>query len=158
MPQDIHHILPSKIIKRSNTLKGSNIFFWVLQIVSQIFLDSLYFLIRKGLIDSDGLVIFPSGCFMERQWLVWLFLSLSGCPLHAYDPRDRLEKPVFLISLSSILPLIGGQERAEVFTPKSVPLGHKSGMSHRDKKGNTSATSTHFSCFLQNRSNCKTVL
>ena len=47
---------------------------------------------------------------------MWLFLSLSGCPLHAYDPRDRLEKPVFLISLSPILPLIGGQEGAGFHT------------------------------------------
>ena len=44
------------------------------------------------------------------------------------------------------------------FTPKSTPLGHKSGIFHREKEGNTYATSTHFPCFLQNRSNCKTVL
>ena len=53
---------------------------------------------------------------------------------------------------------VGGQEGAEGFTHKSIPLGHKSGMSHREKKSNTYATSTHFPCFLQNRSNCKTVL
>ena len=51
-----------------------------------------------------------------------------------------------------------GQEGAEGVTPKSIPLGHKSGIFHREKKGNTYATSTHFPCFLQNRSNCKTVL
>ena len=44
------------------------------------------------------------------------------------------------------------------FTPKSTPLGHKSGIFHREKKGNTYATSTHFPCFLQKRANCKTVL
>ena len=42
--------------------------------------------------------------------------------------------------------------------PKSIPLGHKSGIFRREKKGNTYATSTHFPCSLQNRSNCKTVL
>ena len=47
---------------------------------------------------------------------------------------------------------------AEGFTPKSIPLGHKSGIFRREKRGNTYATSTHFPCFLQNRSNCKTVL
>ena len=50
------------------------------------------------------------------------------------------------------------QEAAEGFTPKSVPLGHKSGMSHREIKSNTYGTSTHFSCFLQNWSSCKTVI
>ena len=53
---------------------------------------------------------------------------------------------------------VGGQEGAEGFIPKSTLLGHKSGMSHGEKKGNTYATSTHFPCFLQNWSNCKTVL
>ena len=53
---------------------------------------------------------------------------------------------------------VRGQEGAEGFMPKSIPLGHKSGIFHREKKGNTYATSTHFPCFLQNRSNCKTVL
>ena len=47
---------------------------------------------------------------------------------------------------------------AEGFTPKSTPLGHKSGIFRREKKGNTYATFTHFPCFLQNWSNCKTVL
>ena len=53
---------------------------------------------------------------------------------------------------------VRGQEGAEGFTPKSIPLGHKSGIFRREKKGNTYATSTHFPCSLQNRSNCRTVL
>ena len=48
--------------------------------------------------------------------------------------------------------------RAEGFTPSSIPLGPKSGIFSRAKKGNTYATSTHFPCSLQNWSNCKTVL
>ena len=50
---------------------------------------------------------------------------------------------------------VGGQEGAEGVTPKSIPLGHKSGIFHREKKGNTYATFTHFHCFLQNQFNCK---
>ena len=53
---------------------------------------------------------------------------------------------------------VGGQEGAESFTPKSIPLGHMSSIFCREKKGNTYATSTYFPCFLQNPSNCKTVL
>ena len=53
---------------------------------------------------------------------------------------------------------VRGQEGAEGFTPKSIPLGHKSGIFRKEKKGNTYATSTHFPCSLQNRSNCRTVL
>ena len=53
---------------------------------------------------------------------------------------------------------VGGQEGAEGVTPKSISLGHKSGIFCREKKGNTYGTSTHFPCFLQNWSNCKTVL
>ena len=41
------------------------------------------------------------------------------------------------------------EEGAEGFTPKSTPLGHKSGMSHREIKSNIYGTSTHFPCFLQ---------
>ena len=64
-----------------------------------------------------------------------------------------------LCLLSSILSSkVGGQEGAEGVTPKSIPLGHKSGIFHREKKGNTYASSTHFPCFLQSRSNCKTGL
>ena len=53
---------------------------------------------------------------------------------------------------------VRGQEGAEDFTPKSIPLGHKSGIFRREKRGNTYATSTHFPCSLQNQSNCRTVL
>ena len=53
---------------------------------------------------------------------------------------------------------VGGQEGAEGVTPKSIPLEHKSGIFHREKKGNTYATSTHFPYSLKNQSNCKTVL
>ena len=53
---------------------------------------------------------------------------------------------------------VRGQEGSEGFTPKSVPLGNKSGMSWREVKSNTYITSTHFPCFLQNQSNYKTVL
>ena len=38
----------------------------------------------------------------------------------------------------------GGQEEAEGFTPKSTPLGHKSGKYHTEKMGKTYAASTHF--------------
>ena len=88
LSQDTHYILPSKVIKQSNTLKGSNIFLWVLQIVSQILLHYLYFLIRKGLINSHKLVISPGGRFMKRQQLVRLSLSLSGCSVHTTPGRD----------------------------------------------------------------------
>ena len=68
--------------------------------------------------------------------------------------------PIF--SLFSWDPQIWGQNkrklRAEGFTPKSVRLGQKSGMSHREIKSNTYVTSTHFSCFLQNQSSYKTVI
>ena len=53
---------------------------------------------------------------------------------------------------------VGGQEGPESFTPKSISLEPKSGIFHREKKGNTYATFTHFPCFLQNWSNCKPVL
>ena len=53
---------------------------------------------------------------------------------------------------------VRGQKGTDSFTPKSAPLGHKSGMAHREIKINTYVTSTHFPCFLQNWSNCKTVL
>ena len=53
---------------------------------------------------------------------------------------------------------VGGQEEAEGFTPKSIPLGHKSGIPPREKKGNTYATSSYFPCFLQNWPNCKIVI
>ena len=49
------------------------------------------------------------------------------------------------------------EEGAEGFTPKSVLLGHKPCVSHREIKRNIYVTITHFSSFLQNQSNCKTV-
>ena len=65
--------------------------------------------------------------------------------LSAYDPRDTLEKPTFLYLLVSCPPSlssskVGGLEGAEGVTPKSIPLGHKSGIFHREKKGNTYTT------------------
>ena len=53
---------------------------------------------------------------------------------------------------------VGGQEGTESFTTKSIALGQKSGIFRREKKGNTYAASAQSPCFLQNRSNCKTVL
>ena len=47
---------------------------------------------------------------------------------------------------------------AEGFIPKSIPSGPKSGIFCTAKNSNTYATSTHFLCFVQNQSNCKTVL
>ena len=67
--------------------------------------------------------------------------SACSVVIHGYRSRGRVR----------------GQEGAEGFTPKSLPLGLKSGISHREKKGNTYGTSTHFPCFLQNQSRCKTV-
>ena len=162
---------------------------------------------------------------MNRQQLVWLFLSLSGSSAHMI-PGINWRNLIYLISLSPVLYLIsyfsglsfywnqsslrsywdrshldlylsslnfslgfywdqgkpscggGGssltsslpslgpqvrgqsrrQEGAKGFTPKSIPLGQKSGIFHREKQGNTYTISTHFPCFLQNWSNCKTVL
>ena len=68
-------------------------------------LDSLYFLVRKGLINSYRLIISPSGCFMKRQQLVQLFLSLSGCSTHTIPGIDR-RNLLFFFSLSSVLHLI----------------------------------------------------
>ena len=61
----------------------------------------------------------------------------------------------FLSSVSSSK--VGGQEAAEGVTLKPIPSGHKSDIFCRENKGNTYATSTHFPCFPQNWSNCKTV-
>ena len=93
---------------------------------------------------------------MKRQQLVWLFLTLSGCSAHMIPGIDWRNLLCLLSSISSSK--VGGQEGAEGVTLKSIPLGHKSGIFCREKKGNTYATSAHFPCFLQNRSNCKTVL
>ena len=53
---------------------------------------------------------------------------------------------------------VRGQEGVECFTPKSAPLGHKSGMSHREINNNSKGTSIHFPYFLQTQSSCKTVI
>ena len=68
---------------------------------------------------------------------------LEGCPESAClvgSPRYRGK--------------VREEEAAEGFTPKSAPLGHKSGMSQREIKINIYGTSTHFFCFPQNRFNC----
>ena len=73
---------------------------------STIFLlDSLYFLVRKGLINSFRLIISPGGCFMKRQQLVRLFLSLSGCSVHTIPGIDW-RNLLFFFSLSPVLHLI----------------------------------------------------
>ena len=66
-------------------------------------------------------------------------------------------KDSLIISLFSWELQIQGQSKRElkVSHPNPAPLGHKSGMSLRE---NTYGTSTHFSCFLQNQSSCKTVI
>ena len=66
---------------------------------------SLYFLIRKGFIKSHGLIISPGGCFMKRQQLMWLFLSLSGRSAHTIPGIDW-RNLLFFISLSPVLHLI----------------------------------------------------
>ena len=71
-------------------------------------------------------------------WFLWLAVCSVWSP--RYDDRE------------------GGQEGAEGFTLKSIPLGHKSGIPPREKKGNTYATSSHFPCFLQNLPNCKIII
>ena len=88
------------------------------------------------------------------------FESQFGFPLRL---RATLLRGVLWLSVCSAWSpryggKVGGQEVAEGFTPKSIPLGHKSGIFRREKKGNTYATSTHFHCSLQNQSNCRTVL
>ncbi|MGU0414317.1 hypothetical protein ACVXPB_18885, partial [Acinetobacter baumannii] len=67
--------------------------------------DVMYILIRKRLINSHGLIISPSGCFIKRQQLVWLFLSLSGCSAHMIPGIDW-RNLLFFISLSPVLHLI----------------------------------------------------
>ena len=86
----------------SSTLKGSSIFFCVLQIIFQILLDSLYFLIRNG--QTDRVIVFPGGFFMKQQQLLQLLLSRSGCPslmIPGVDCRNLF----FLICLSPVLHL-----------------------------------------------------
>ena len=57
------------------------------------------------IINSHRLIISPSGCFMKRQQLVWLFLSLSGCSVHMIPGIDWINL-IFFISLSPILHII----------------------------------------------------
>ena len=100
--------------------------------------------------DRVCLDLYPTWAVWISVWVVTEIKAtipggipwLSVCPIWSHRIRGK----------------VGGQEGAEGFTPKSVPLGHKSGMYHREKKGNTYATSNHHPCFLQNQSNCKTVL
>ena len=97
------------------------------------------------------------GVVWTSTWAVWISVWVST------ETKAILLWVGFLwLSVCSVWsPRYGGkvdQEGAEGFTPKSIPLGHKSGIFRRDKKGNTYDTSTHFPYFLQNQSNCKTVL
>ena len=97
----------------------------------------------------------------------WRGNSLCGCSsvslaaLHIWS-QEYIGETCFSLSLCLLSSIssnkVGGQEGPEGVTPKSIPLGHKSGIFHREIKGSTYATSTHFPCFLQNRSNGKTVL
>ena len=63
-----------------------------------------------------------------------------------------------LILILSVGSKVSGQKGAETFTPKSAPLGHKSGMFCKQKKRNIYGISTHFPSFLQNWFDCKTIL
>ena len=97
----------------------------------------------------------------------WKGNRLCGCSsvylaaLHIWF-QGQIGETCFSLSLCLLSSIssskVGGQEGAEGVTLKSIPLGHKSGIFSREKKGNTYATSTHFPCFVQNRSTCKTVL
>ena len=53
--------------------------------------------------NSHRLIISPGGCFMKRQQLVWLFLSLSGCLARMIPGRDWTD---LLSFLSPVLHLI----------------------------------------------------
>ena len=79
-----------------------------------------------------------------QEWGTLFWKGALILSLFSWDPGSRGK--------------VRGQEGSEGFTPKSVPLGNKSGMSWREIKSNTYGTSTHFSYFLQNRSSCKTVI
>ena len=92
------------------------------------------------------------------------FVSQFGFPLR---PRQLVSQFGFPLRPRQLEPQfgalgrgkVGGRGEAEGFTPESIPLGPKSGIFSRAKKGNTYATSTHFHFFFfQNWSNCKTVL
>ena len=98
-----------------------------------------------------------TGVVWTSTWAVWTSVWVFT------ETKATLPKRVLWLSVCSVWSpeyggKVGGQEGAEGFIPKSIPLGHKSDMPLREKKGNTYATSTHLSCLLQNWSNCKTVL
>ena len=101
--------------------------------------------------------------FMYFFWIIYIVLTTTGIVWISTMTEATLPGRVPWLSTCSVgSPGYSGkvreQEAAEDFTPKSAPLGHKSGISCREIKSNTYGTSTHFSCFLQNRSSCKTVI
>ena len=90
-------------------------------------------------------------------WAVWISVWIST-ETKATLLRRGLWLSVCLVWSTRYEGKVGGQDGAEGFKPKSIPLRHKSGIFHREKKGNTYATSTHFPCSLRNQSNYRTVL
>ena len=118
----------------------------------------------------DGLSFYWNHSSLKSYWdksCLGLYVDSSNFNLGFHWDQDSLylslgfhwDRDSWKLSLE---PQVWGQSRrmggAEGFTPKSIPLGPKSAIFSRVKKGNTYATSTHLPCFLQNRSNCKTVL
>ena len=105
-----------------------------------------------------------TGVVWTSTWAVWISVWIStetkAVWISVWVSTEN--KAVWISAYSAWSPgyggKVGGQEGAKRVAPKSIPLGHKPGIFHREKKGNTYATSTHFPCSLQNRSNCKTVL
>ena len=89
---------------------------------------------------------FPSPMHQSEKWRKWKVKSLSRVWLLPTPWTAAYQAPPSM-----------GFSRQEYWSGLP-PLGHKSGIFRREKKGNTYATSTHFPCSLQNRSNCKTVL
>ena len=82
------------------------------------------------------------------------FKSQFGFPLR---PKQFEFQFVFPLRPKQFEPQLGAPDMgakqedrggAEGFTHKSTPLGHRSGIFRREKKGNTYATSTHFYCFF----------
>ena len=105
-----------------------------------------------------------TGVVWTSTWAVWISVWIStetkAVWISVWVSTEN--KAVWISAYSAWSPgyggKVGGQEGAEGFMLKSIPLGHKSGIIRREKKGNTYTTSTHFPCSLQNRSNCKTVV
>ena len=98
-----------------------------------------------------------TGVVWTSTWAVWTVVWVFT------ETKATLPGGVLWLSVCSVWSpeyggKEGGQEGAEGFIPKSIPLGHESDMPLREEKGNTYTTSTHFPCFLQNRPNCKTAL